>query len=323
MRGKKDGPRIDKKRHTLENRIHKYRVEFDTHKDKFYEEKLGKLQAELSTLHDSTNQEYIRELRDLEEARDLELMRLKLFEQYMANHSQNVYEDTILSANKDSNELLEVCQKRMTDLISIKIENLKNSHNLEANSVAVPYGTSRRKTNSARYSRNNESDNYDKFFISSGNSSTESMANTDATSGRRSRRARHSNLNQKFLLDQQHNQDLSGATSNKGGSVESNIYAGSRESTPAMKEFAPNITESFRTDLFDYYLSGDETNMDILVLLFGEKFCQKQEQMRHGRSATRVSNKAPPQLTSLGFDEVSSDISEIRKLTQQLPAPFK
>ncbi|OXT09891.1 hypothetical protein B9K03_11960, partial [Rothia sp. Olga] len=77
----KEFSRKNKRRFNLENKVMKIKTSFIKDKDLHYKDRLTSLQTNLTSLHQGTNPVFLSKLQDLEETRDLELVRLRLYEE--------------------------------------------------------------------------------------------------------------------------------------------------------------------------------------------------------------------------------------------------
>lgn len=116
--------RKDKRRLNLEGKVSKLKSSFVEGRDEHYRDRLTKLQTNLTTLHQGNNLQYMRSLRDLEEARDLELVRLRLFEEYRVSRSSVEFQEDIERAKEDHEKLIRLCKERLYASIEAKIRRL-------------------------------------------------------------------------------------------------------------------------------------------------------------------------------------------------------
>ncbi|CCH59535.1 hypothetical protein TBLA_0B07180 [Henningerozyma blattae CBS 6284] len=193
--------RKDKRRHNLEIKVSKIYNNFINNKDVYYQERLTFLQTQLTTLHQGNNKEYLRKFKDLEEERDLELIRLRLFEEYRINRSRIEFQQDIKKAKDEHEKLIKLCKEKLYENIDYKIKKLQEERILldfaNAHSYAMDYSTlsfnnsnnyngsknSNGKFNSNNNMYNNEIDNGFKNTRSHTSSTWETSSNNEYLAG--------------------------------------------------------------------------------------------------------------------------------------------
>ncbi|KAF5101042.1 hypothetical protein D0Z00_001042 [Geotrichum galactomycetum] len=84
---------------------------------------LHALQSTLSSLHAGTNPEFLEQLADLEERRDQELLRLRLWEQYRIDRTETEYQREVEAANEEYGRLTLLVKERLME----RLENQRKS----------------------------------------------------------------------------------------------------------------------------------------------------------------------------------------------------
>lgn len=287
-----DLSRKDKKRLQFEGKVGKIRTSFAKDKDVHYRDRLTLLQTDLTTLHQGNNPEFLRKLRDLEEDRDLELVRLRLFEEYRIYRSKVEFQEDIEKAKQEHERMIKLCKEMLYESLQKTIKKLQEERLLldVANTQSYSMDYSRGKFQKQTRSSTQNSANFSAWDSSPNDvSQTESGNETGNTTDRRSLRRR-------------------AATNQNRAQTPANI-------TPANGSGKSSNTNS-DAELMQYLSDSSE----LQALLFGK---EKEKEKKMGRGHQRLSTKSAPILQSLTPDEVTDDISLIRKLTGQVPAPFK
>ncbi|KAH3901249.1 Sds3p SCDLUD_002738 [Saccharomycodes ludwigii] len=114
-----------KKRQALETKVMKITNKFCQDKDLHYKERLAKLQTNLTTMHQGNNPEYIRLVRDLEEERDLELIRLRYFEEYRVYRASLEFQQDIEHLKLEHENLITLCKKKLYQQLENKLQSLQ------------------------------------------------------------------------------------------------------------------------------------------------------------------------------------------------------
>ncbi|CCE62502.1 hypothetical protein TPHA_0C03500 [Tetrapisispora phaffii CBS 4417] len=327
--------RRDKRRHNIESKVTKVYSGFISNKDTYYKDRLTTLQTNLTTLHQGNNQFYVRSIRDLEEERDAELIRLRLYEEYRISRSSVEFQEDIEKGKSEYEDLVKLCKEKLYESIENKMKNLKEERLLmdiaNTHSYAMDYNRTRfhKNTRSHTASGWESASNTDFASFATGknnnnaynspNESTDTGANTD----RRSLRRRVATKSAMGTLNSENHSDHGNSTSayNRDGFTSGN--ANESDYNSAGKDTANRQLQSDSD--FLQYLSD---NSDLQTLLFGEDAqnnanSSNSSNKRKPKNSQRLSTKTAPPLASLSSDEVTNDIVVIRDLTGQPEAPFK
>lgn len=105
--------RRDKRRQTIASRIALITKTFEEERDSQYRDMLHTLQSTLSSLHTGKNADFQEHLTDIEELRDMELMRLNLWESYQIEQTEEEYQREIASANDEYNRMTQLVKERL------------------------------------------------------------------------------------------------------------------------------------------------------------------------------------------------------------------
>ncbi|QLQ77966.1 hypothetical protein HG537_0A02130 [Torulaspora globosa] len=306
-----DVPRKDKRRHNIESKVAKIRQKFAADRDVHYKDRLTALQADLTTLHQGNNRTYLRKLRDLEEARDLELVRLRLFEEYRVSRSRIEFQEDIESAREEHERLVKLCKERLYESIEQKIKQLQEDRLLMDVANAHSYAMDYNRTKYQKYTRSHTAGGWESSSNELGRDSPSESA-TDTATDRRSLRKRAATKTANAVAESDF-QTNSSAIALTNGNGNGNGYT--RQSTHDSKAEG-NSDADLLQSISDYG--------DLQALLFGEKDpdAKSNDKKKH-RTSQRYTAKAAPPLQSLKPEEVTDDIAYIRQLTGQPPAPFK
>ena len=115
----------DKKRQTISHRLNQISSMFESERDFHYREMLHGLQSTLSSLHSGTNEQFLEELQDLQENRDEELVRLKLWQQYQLECTERNYQREVELANKEHEQMIEMVKERLMNKLEAQKKKLK------------------------------------------------------------------------------------------------------------------------------------------------------------------------------------------------------
>lgn len=289
-----DLSRKDKKRLQFEGKVSKIKSSFAKDKDVHYRDRLTLLQTDLTTLHQGNNADFLRKLRDLEEDRDLELVRLRLYEEYRVYRSKLEFQEDIEKTKQDHEKMIKLCKEMLYDSLQKKIKKLQEERLLMdvANTHSYSMDYSRGKFQKQTRSSTQNSNNFSNWDSSPNDvSQTESGNETGNATDRRSlRRRAATNQNKEQPLD-------------NNGNASGTGMSGKSSSNTSDAELMQYLSDS----------------SELQALLFGEK----EKEKKKGRGHQRLSTKSAPVLQSLSQEEVTDDISVIRKLTGQPQAPFK
>ncbi|CAI4964184.1 BBT_HP_G0011030.mRNA.1.CDS.1 [Saccharomyces cerevisiae] len=315
----KDLSRKDKRRFNIESKVNKIYQNFYSERDNQYKDRLTALQTDLTSLHQGDNGQYARQVRDLEEERDLELVRLRLFEEYRVSRSGIEFQEDIEKAKAEHEKLIKLCKERLYSSIEQKIKKLQEERLLidvaNVHSYAMNYSR-------PQYQKNTRSHTVSGWDSSSNeygrDTANESATDTGAGNDRRTLRRRNAS---KDTRGNNNNQDESDFQTGNGSG--SNGH-GSRQGSQ-FPHFN-NLTYKSGMNSDSDFLQGINEGTDLYAFLFGEKNPKDNangNEKKKNRGAQRYSTKTAPPLQSLKPDEVTEDISLIRELTGQPPAPFR
>lgn len=288
-----DLSRKDKKRIQFESKVAKIKSSFTKDKDSHYRDRLTFLQTDLTTLHQGNNLEFLRKLRDLEEDRDLELVRLRLYEEYRVYRSGLEFQEDIEKTKAEHERMIKLCKEMLYESLQKTIKKLQEERLLldvaNAQSYSMDYSRGKFQKQTRSYTQNSSNNTFSAWDSSPNDvSQTESGNETGGNATDRRSLRRRAATNQNHAQNQLQNQTAQGTGKPQGNSD---------------------------SELMQYLSDSSE----LQALLFGGK--EKEKKM--GRGHQRLSTKSAPVLQSLTQDEVTDDISLIRKLTGQPPAPFR
>lgn len=310
--------RKDKRRHILESKVTKIYSGFITNKDTHYKNRLTSLQTNLTTLHQGKNKEFLRSLRDLEEARDLELIRLRLYEEYRVSRSSIEFQEDIEKAKNEHESLVKLCKERLYESIEKRIKSLQEERLLmdvaNAHSYAMDYNRTRFQKNTRSHAATDWESSSNTEFAGNNRDSANDSA-TDTGTERRSLRRR---VATKYAMGGGPGTKISGMMDDQSDFQTGYSTAGGNGS---VNQAGESQTDMYSDTDFLQYVSD---NSDLHLLLFGESGNKEaQNNKKKPKNSQRYSTKSAPPLQSLQFDEVTEDIAVIRQLTGQPPAPFK
>ncbi len=116
----------EKRRQQISSRLNKVEVTFHNDRDNIYKLLLQKLQNTLATLQQGTNEEYTERKTDLEEVRDYELTRLRLWEEYQVKRIETEYNEDISKAKTNHDKMIRLIKEKLYDKLGRQVKQLKD-----------------------------------------------------------------------------------------------------------------------------------------------------------------------------------------------------
>ena len=307
--------RKDKRRHNIESKVAKISQNFVVDKDVHYRDRLTHLQTDLTSLHQGNNLQFMRMLRDLEEERDLELIRLRFYEEYRVQRSSIEFQEDIEKTKEEHEKMIKLCKEKLYESFEKKIIKLQEERLLTDVANAHSYSMDHPRTKQAKPTRSLQSAwDSSTSELGGGTGAGGASANesgTETGAERRSLRKRVTNNAAARIINEESeyvsNRDSSGP------------YGGSRTGTgsAANAAMAGGSQNNSDSEFLQYISDSNE----LYTLLFGSE--ERDTEKKKLRSTQRLSTKSAPPLQSLTPDEVTEDIALIRQLTGQPPAPFR
>ncbi|SCV00842.1 LAME_0G12354g1_1 [Lachancea meyersii CBS 8951] len=285
--------RKDKRRHNFESRVNKIVRSFSVDKDAHYRDRLTTLQTTLTTLHQGNSSQFLRQLRDLEEERDLELVSLRLFEEYRVDRSRIEFQEDLEKTKAEHEKIIKLCKEKLYESLESKMKKLQEERLLMDVANAHSYSMDYSRSKFQKTTRSATATAWDSSPNEFGKEASANESATDTGTERRSLRRR-----------------LATTATSRAMSDEPDLT--SAKESPAPPNYASESSDSL-------FLQGLSDSSELHVLLFGDKEREKKKT----RGTNRLSTKAAPPLSSLKPEEVTEDIALIRTLSGQPPAPFK
>ncbi|KAG7663755.1 KTR5 [[Candida] subhashii] len=115
----------DKKRQQIATRLNKLELTFRNDRDIFYRNSLHELQTKLATLQQGTNEEYVSKKIQMEEVRDYELTKLRLWEEYQVKRIETEYNEDIAKAKENHDKMIKLIKEKLYDKLEKQIKQLK------------------------------------------------------------------------------------------------------------------------------------------------------------------------------------------------------
>lgn len=304
--------RKDKRRQNVESKVGKIYHNFIIDKDIHYKNRLTTLQTDLTTLHQGNNKLYLRKIRDLEECRDLELVRLRLFEEYRVSRTSIEFQEDIEIAKAEHEKLVKLCKEKLYETIEQKIKQLQEDRLLMDVANAHSYSMDYSRTKFQKYTRSHTASGWESSSNEHGKDSPNESA-TDTGTERRSLRKRMAVKGAGAPSRLTNNIEESDFQTNSSANGNGNAYT--RQGTNDQKTDVNSDTD---------FLQSISDSGDLQALLFGEKdHDNKANEKKKFKTSQRYTAKSAPPLQSLKPDEVTDDIAIIRQMTGKPPAPFR
>lgn len=340
----KELSRKDKRRANLEAKVARIHAAFAADKDAHYKQRLTTLQTSLTTLHQGSAPRLQRTLRDLQEARDFELVKLRLYEEYRVGRAALEFQQDIARARDDHEKLVRLCKERLYAGIEAKIRKLKEDKMLmdvaNAHSYSMDYsrpfyhkntrshaGSGSGAMSAAAAAGSPWDSNNDSATDTVAAASASGMATGNGTDRRALRRRAKGGRDSAsgFTTNQEYNN--SGTNDESDSRTGYSTAAGATGNNRNAQGGAPaNGNGSPRPDLNSEseFMQGISDYADLQLLLFGEK-AEKPDSSskKKHRNNTRLTAKSAPPLASLTQDEVTDDIALLKSLAGEPQTPFK
>lgn len=115
----------DKRRQQIASRLSKLESTFNDDRSNFYRALLHNLQTTLATIQQGTNDEYLDLKEVLEESRDYELTRLRLWEEYQVKRVENEYKEDIARAKENYDMMIKLLKEKFYDKLQRQVKQLK------------------------------------------------------------------------------------------------------------------------------------------------------------------------------------------------------
>ncbi|KAL6930859.1 uncharacterized protein HGUI_00602 [Hanseniaspora guilliermondii] len=153
-----------KKKQSMENRIHKLHTKFTSDRHQHYQNKLNTLQARLTAMHEVQNEdpEFNRMMRDLQEERDLELVKLRLFEEYRIARVNKEFQQDIEEVKMEYEKVVTNLKKKLFENIETQIKSLQEEKILLDVANEKNYNMDKQTIQDMKYTYNEEILGYNK-----------------------------------------------------------------------------------------------------------------------------------------------------------------
>ncbi len=283
----------DRKRVQIKSKIDRLDQQFKTDKDYHYRDALVQLQFKLSSLHSSNDPQYLQKVRDFEEQRDAELMRLRLAEEYQVQFINKQFKEDYDTIAKDTKKIVQMVKEKLQNRVISRIRQLKEDKAL------IDIATSSSSTGhvGTRYHHpmNIGSAVGGASRVESGyNSGFDSSSSFFLSSERRSRR--HKRYDEAGLMDSnaEDSYESTGATTGYGSTGGRKRHKSKSMSSNNEKQEKPILTDNSRLNIF----------------LYGEDLLKRKE-----KASMRYSSKGYEGCPPLKPDEVNEDLNLLRNAT--------
>ncbi|ODQ45817.1 hypothetical protein PICMEDRAFT_73314 [Pichia membranifaciens NRRL Y-2026] len=288
-----------RRRLQIQSKLAKMDQQFVADKDVHYRDSLIQLQYKLSSLHSGENAENMQKVRDLEEWRDAELLRLRLAEEYQVRFINESFKHEYEQTVENTKSIVEMVKTKLQEGLISKIKQLKEDKaliDIVTSSKSVGVHTSSRSRSSLNHDANGG-------YSTDGTGATATATANGNTSGfdtnssfffsgeRRSRRKRH---HESSVL---HDSNL---TNSNDDSYDSSTAAGSS----TRKKNKGNGNASSATEDSNKILTE---NPVLNEFLYGSKSVARKDKvnMKHPSKGTQ---HCPP----LKPEEINEDLSFLR-----------
>lgn len=283
----------DKKKIQIKSKIDRLEQQFKTDKDYYYRDALIQLQYKLSSLHSSSDPQYLQNVRDFEEQRDAELLRLRLAEEYQVQFINKQFKEDYDRISEDTKKIVQMVKQKLQNRVISRIRQLKEDKALidiatsssSTGHVGTRYhhpmniGSAVGGTSRAESGYNSGFDSSSSFFLSS---------------ERRSRR--HKRYDETGFMDSnaEDSYDSAGATTGYGSAGGRKRHKAKSTSSSNEKQEKPILTDNPKLNIF----------------LYGEDLLKRKE-----KASMRYSSKGYEGCPPLKPEEVNEDLDLLRSAT--------
>lgn len=115
----------DKRKSAVKNRLINMEEAFIEDKNEYYKSSLAKLQKDLTTTHNETNEQYLEKLKNSQERRDYELTRLRLWEDYQVSKVEKDSSHDVEHINEEYDNFIKIIKDKLYEKLVKKIKLLK------------------------------------------------------------------------------------------------------------------------------------------------------------------------------------------------------
>ncbi|ODV82996.1 hypothetical protein CANARDRAFT_30338 [[Candida] arabinofermentans NRRL YB-2248] len=336
----------DKRRQQIQTKLNKIEDQFHNDKDYYYRDSLIQLQYKLSSLHSGDNPQFLQKIKDFEEQRDCELVRLKLSEEYQVQFVNKEFKLDYDKAVEERLKIIELVKLKLHERIVRKIKQLKEDKAL----LDIATSSSSTTHTNSRYNNNNNggtsSNNSKDIGYNSGFESSSSFFFPGERRSRRNHTKRYDG-NSLHVSNPEDSYDSagtgtgngtgngtgtgygSGTTSRKRQKVNRNLTSNSRNSgynsggggggdnnsAGGNSTFGSHIHHGAMTG-GDVSSAGEDSTSSKVVtdnpqlneFLYGEEFLKRQEKVNTRHTSTKTSQGC----SGLKPEEITEDLNFLR-----------
>ncbi|QPG75370.1 hypothetical protein FOA43_002723 [Brettanomyces nanus] len=292
----------DRRRLQIQGKIQRLEQQFEADKDYHYRDALIQLQYKLSSLHSGDNPQYIQKVRDFEEQRDADLLRLRLAEEYQVQSINKQFKEDYDKASKETEDIVQTVKRKLEDRIVSKICQLKEDKAL------IDIATSSSSTGhvGTRYHHpiNIGGNGSTAVRSESGyNSGFDSSSSFFFSSDRRVRRQKRHEDGISFLLQSNADDSYDSGTGTGTATGYGSSGGRKRQRTTHGKSKSPASDDGSHKPILT-------NNAKLNVFLYGEEVLKRKE-----KASMRYSSKGYEGCPSLKPQEVNEDLTFLRSAT--------
>lgn len=115
----------DRKRHQIGTRLSKLEATFSEERNEYYRIMVHDIQTALTGIQQGTDEEYLNKKQVLEEGRDYELTRLRLWEEYQVKRVETEYKKDIAKAKENYDTMIKLLKEKFFDKLQKQVKQLK------------------------------------------------------------------------------------------------------------------------------------------------------------------------------------------------------
>lgn len=115
----------DKRRQQIGTRLNKLETTLANDRNDFYKALLHNLQNTLARIQQGTNEDYLLQKAELEDIRDYELTRLRLWEEYQVKRVEDEYKEDMSAAKHNYDLIIKLLKEKFYDKLQKQVKQLK------------------------------------------------------------------------------------------------------------------------------------------------------------------------------------------------------
>lgn len=306
------------------SRLSKLETTFGEDRSSFYRALLHNLQTTLATIQQGTNEDYVDQKAELEENRDYELTRLRLWEEYQVKRVETEYKEDVARAKENYDLMIKLLKEKFYDKLQQQVKQLKedklllnlvnasswntlNGHDLTISALSAAAAalsislndrrSLRKREFHSRFTSGEADDLSDGAGNSNGNAFLRGLGSGAGSSGyvSASKRRRH------YATRYSSNDELSSGITSTGNGLSHPVKLAASNGTSSGND--SNLSDKDYDELNSLIMNNEEGGMTLML------------QKTQNRPHTRGSNKQFVGVQGLKPEELNDDLTLLRNAT--------